>query len=82
MAQGTPEDVARSKKSITARYPAQGPQRRGSAEPDARIDFRGPLCYTPAMARRSLQTVKNVELYFGLVAASGIILIFHHYPPL
>jgi hypothetical protein len=31
------------------------------------------------MARRSLQTVKNVELYFGLVAASGIILIFHHY---
>ena len=31
------------------------------------------------MARRSLATVKNVELYFALIAASGIILIFHHF---
>jgi len=31
------------------------------------------------MARRNLETVRNVELYLGLVAASGIILLFHHY---
>lgn len=37
------------------------------------------MCYTRAVARRNLETVKNVELYFALVAASGIILIFHHY---
>lgn len=37
------------------------------------------MCYTRAVARKSLETVKNVELYIGLVAASGVILIFHHY---
>ncbi len=31
------------------------------------------------MARRSLAAVKNIELYFALIAASGIILIVHHY---